>query len=156
MRYSLVHREELLGFIRNLQLGKTVGNLYLNFLKEGLCVSYDVPYTVNGCTENACIFRFIDSDVIGTVASYKIRTRRLLWDTLEKSSDGEVRISTCKEGIKLGVTRVRADKRTVPIFDMRVGNEVRGFPELTGLCFDNRQNKQDNLYATESATNAFL
>jgi sugar lactone lactonase YvrE len=33
---------------------------------------------------------------------------------------------------------------------------VRGFPEITGLCFDSRPGKTDNLYATESATNCFL
>ena len=33
---------------------------------------------------------------------------------------------------------------------------VRNFPELTGLCFDSRPGKSDNLYATESATNSFL
>ena len=33
---------------------------------------------------------------------------------------------------------------------------VRSFPEITGLCFDSRPGKTDNLYATESATNAFL
>jgi hypothetical protein len=137
VRKTLIDRQELLTFVKNMRKDRRLNKLELHFTEEGLWGCYPVKYVEDSPGGNidrqAYLVRHIDSDVYGKSCVMGIRDKFKLIKILESSVEGELTILPCKDGLKILSECIKAnnitDKRTMTFRPK--GQSVKDYTELS-------------------------